>query len=266
MSRAVFTSVLALLGASCLDSTGNRLVGFKAQASGDPALGLVAGQPYTFTSGRGYEVTLTTARLFVGAVYLSTLEPMTASGSVEAPCVTPGLITGEVRGGLLVDVLDPTPQVFPAPGVGSDVPTRSAQLWLTSGDVSAADDSQVILHVEGTAARGGTSWPFVGKLTLGKNRALPPRSAALPSANPICEQRIVTPIPFAAALDGRAVWLKVDPRAYFASVNFGTLLQVSSTPPSYAFRDDAATADQADNALFNGLRAASGPYRLELVP
>lgn len=263
--RAVLLAA-ALLGAGCLDTTGNRLVGFKAQASGDPAAGAVKGQPLSFTSGRGYDVTLTTAKLFVGAVYLSTLEPMTASGSVDAPCVTPGLTTGEVRGGLEVNLLDPTPQPFPVDGVGTDLPTRSAQLWLTSGDVNADDDAQVILQVEGTATRSGASWPFVGRLTLGKNRALPPKSAALPSANPICEQRIVTPIPFSTALDGRALWLKVDPRAYFASVNFGTLQQVSDSPPAYAFRNDAATAEQADNALFNGLRAASGPYKLELVP
>jgi hypothetical protein len=228
-------------------------------------VGAVQGQPLRFTSGRGYDVTLTSARVFVGAMYFSTVEPTTASGAIEAPCVAAGITTGEVRGGFVIDALDPTPQPFPVEGFGSDLQTRSASLWLTSGDVNATDDRTVVLSVTGEATKNGVTWPFSGDLHIGANRVTPPRNPALPSSNPICEQRIVTPIAFEATLSqGATVRLLVDPRAFFASVNFATLEQVSMTPAAYRFRDDAATADQADTALFNGLRANAGPWRLEV--
>ncbi|MBE2251448.1 MAG: hypothetical protein IAE78_18045 [Myxococcus sp.] len=253
--------------AGCGSSTGNALVSFRATAGAAPEVGAVTGQPLRFTSARGFDVTLTTARVFVGALYLSTVEPTTASGALEAPCVSPGITTGEVRGGLEVDALDPTPQPFPAEGLGSDLPTRSASLWLTNGDVNAPDERTVVLRVEGTASRGADVYPFVGSVRIGSNRVTPPRNPALPSSNPICEQRIVTPIAFDATLSpGATVQLFVDPRAYFASVDFATLEPVSQAPATYRFRDETASAAQADTALFNALRANQGPYRLELTP
>lgn len=252
---------------SCADGTGNRLVSFQAQASAAPDLGVVAGQPLRFSTSRGFDVTLTTARVYVGALYFSTVAPMTASGTQEAPCVVPGITTGEVRGGQEFDALDPTPQPFPVAGVGSDLPTRSAALWLTAGDVNADDESTVVLRVEGEASRGGVTWPFEGSLRIGANRITPPRNPALPSSNPICEQRIVAPVAFDTTLtEGGTVWLQFDPRAFFTSVNFATLEQVSMTPPRFRFRDDTATSEQADTSLFNALRATAGPYRFELLP
>lgn len=254
-----------LLASSCVDTTGNRLVTFSASASAAGDIGAVQGQPLTFTTPRGYEVTLTKATVFVGAVYLTALAPTTASGAQEAPCVAAGLVTGEVRGGVLVDALDPTPQPFPVAGLGSDLPTRSAALWLTNGDVNASEDPTVVLEVAGEATRGAARYPFTGRLHIGSNRSTPPRNPALPSSNPICEQRIVDNIAFDTTLaEGSTVRLRVDPRAFFGSVNFATLEELPTTPPSYRFRDDAATADQADTALFNALRANTGPYRFEL--
>lgn len=260
-------ALLFLLLTGCLDGTGHRLVSFSAQASAARDLGVVPGQPLHFVTPRGFDVTLTSAKLFVGALYFSARAPVTASGATEDPCVFPELATGEVRGGRELDLLDPTPQPFPVSGQGSDLPTRSAALWLTNGDVNASDDPTVVLHVEGTAEKGGTSYPFTGSLTIGSNRLTPPRNPALPSSNPICELRVVDNIAFETTLtEGSTVSLEVDPRAFFASVNFATLEDLGTTPPSYRFRDDAATADQADNALFNGLRANAGPYHFNRSP
>ncbi|MDP3238501.1 MAG: hypothetical protein Q8N26_37255 [Myxococcales bacterium] len=260
-------ALLLLTASGCIDSTGDALVTFQASASAAPDIGAVAGQPVRFTTPRGFDVTLTTARVFVGAMYLSTVEPMTASGSLEEPCVANGITTGEVRGGLEIDALDPTPQPFPVEGFGSTLPTRSASLWLTNGDVNATDERTIVLRVEGTATRGMDTYPFTGALRIGANRATPPRNPALPSSNPICEQRIVTPIAFDTTLSqGAVLRLLVDPRAFFTSVDFATLQQVSTTPSMFRFRDDTASAEQADTALFNALRANAGPYRLELHP
>lgn len=260
-------ALLVVLFSSCLDGTGNRLVSFSAQASAAQDIGAVTGQPLHFVTPRGFDVTLTSAKLFVGALYFSARAPVTASGATEEPCVFPALATGEVRGGREIDLLDPTPQPFPAAGQGSDLPTRSAALWLTNGDVNATNDPTVVLHVEGTATKAGTSFPFTGSLTIGSNRLTPPRNAALPSSNPICELRVVDNIGFETTLgEGSTVWLEIDVRAFFASVNFATLEDLGTMPPSYRFRDDATTADQADNALFNGLRANAGPYRFTTTP
>ncbi|MCA2977530.1 MAG: hypothetical protein INH41_27785 [Myxococcaceae bacterium] len=271
MKRAAHV-MLGVLGAllacaGCVDTTGNRLVGIRAQASAAPDVGAVAGQPLRFSTPRGFDVTLTTARVYIGALYFSTVAPTTASGAQEAPCVAPGITTGEVRGGQVFDALDPTPQPFPVDGVGSDLPTRSAALWLTAGDVNADDERTVVLQVAGEASRGGFSWPFEGALRIGSNRVTPPRNPALPSSNPICEQRIVSPVAFEATFsEGAVVWLQVDARAFFSAVNFATLEQGSMDPVRYRFRDETATAEQADTSLFNALRATAGPYRFELLP
>jgi hypothetical protein len=267
MKRTAALSVF-LLTAHCGEGTGNRLVTFSAQVSAAPELGLSPGQALQFTTPRGFDVVLTTARLFIGAMYFSSLAPMTASGAAEAPCVALGLTTGEVRGGgRAFDVLDPTPQTFEAPGFGSDLPTRSASLWLTAKDVNDDDERTSILAVEGTATRGETSYPFTGSFRIGNNRITPPRNPALPSSNPICEQRIVTPIAFETTLsEGATVWLQVDARAFFSSVNFATLTPTGATPATYRFQDTSADAQQADTALYNGFRASAGPYRFELFP
>ena len=62
--RPVFVSLVLLTG--CIQTTGGRAVSFEAQASGDPAV--VTGSPLTFTTPRGFEVTLTRAQVTIGAM------------------------------------------------------------------------------------------------------------------------------------------------------------------------------------------------------
>ncbi len=256
-------ALLSLLLAGCVQTTGGSLVSFAAHAQGDPAV--VTGGPLAFTTPRGFEVRLDRARLTVGAMYLSQQNPQ--SYTLEPSCIQPGLYSGEVRGGLTVDALSPTPQPFPVAGNGTDAPTRAAELWLTGGDLLAATDKTGILDVAGEASRGAERWPFTGQLTISSNRATPPRNPALPSSNPLCQQRIVSPIAFDATLaEGATVALVVDPRAWFVSVDFAELTPVAEAPGTYAFTDDGASSAQPDRALYNALRSAAGPYRLELLP
>jgi hypothetical protein len=261
---ARFLWCFCFLGVSgCIQTTGGRLVAFSAQASGDPAV--VSGGPLRFTTPAGFDVTLTRALLFVGAVYLSQQNPQTYT--LETSCIQPGLYTGEVRAAVRVDALSPTPVAFPIAGSGTDAQTRAAELWLTGGDVEAAVDNTVVLDVAGTASRGAETFPFEGTFTISQNRVVPPRNPALPGSNPLCRQRIVAPIPFEAQLsEGSALSLLVDARAWFAAVDFSTLTKVSDAPPLYRFVDDTSSSAQADRALYNGLRAAVGPYRFTLTP
>lgn len=259
MKRALV--VLALVASGCIQTTGGNLVSFEAQAFGDPAV--VSGGPLEFTTPRGYEVRLTRAQLTVGALYLNNQNPK--NYTTEQACIQEGIYTGEVRGGLTVDALNPVPANFPVAGNGTDFPTRAAELWLTGGDLLASEDKTVLLDVAGVAQRGAEVFPFEGQLTIGRNRVVPPRNPALPGSNPLCRQRIVSPIAFDATLaEGRTVALIIDPRAWFQSVEFAELTSVSDQPLLYRFVDDQASPAQPDKALYSAMRSASGPYRLEL--
>lgn len=261
MKRALpLLAALAALG--CIQTTGGRIVAFEAQASGDPAV--VNGGPLAFTTPAGFDVTLDTARLFVGAVYFNQQNPQ--NYALEAACIQPGVYSGEVRGGVTVDALSPTPVPFPVAGNGTTAPTRAAELWLTGGDVEADVDKTVVLEVAGTATRGADTYLFEGRVTISQNRVVPPRNPALPGSNPLCQQRIVAPIPFDAELaEGATVSLLVDPRAWFASVDFSGLTKVSDAPLLYEFQDTSSSSAQPDKALYNALRASVGPYRFTQV-
>ena len=58
-------------------------------------------------------------------------------------------------------------------------------------------------------------------MTIGENRQQPVQNPALPGSNPICEQRIVTPIAVDfTPTDGGVLTLRVDPRGMFNAVDF----------------------------------------------
>lgn len=263
--QGILPLALLFLLAGCVETTGGNLVAFSLFGGGDPLV--VTGAPLAFTSptldGRRYQVSLARARLHVGAVYLSQENPQ--NYTLESSCIQPGVYTGEVRGGLTLDALDPTPQPFPVGGVGTDRPTRSAELWLTGGDLLASTDRTIILDVAGTATLEADSYPFEARFTISSNRVTPPRNPALPGSNPLCEKRLVAPVAFPESLsDGATVSLWVDPRAFFSSVDFALLQRASEAPLLYRFTDDASSNRQPDKALFNAFRASTGPYRFEV--
>src|SRR3954463_15637776 len=102
----------ALGASSCVGTTGGDLFTFTAAAAGpadaDP------GRPFTFTTGRGYQVTLTRAKVHLGAVYLNRAQPV--SGAQATSCILPGIYVAEVTQGVDVDALSPAPQAFPGEG------------------------------------------------------------------------------------------------------------------------------------------------------
>ena len=136
-------------------------------------------------------------------------------------------------------------------------------MWLTGGDVNTIDDSTVILDAAGTAEKDGAAYPFEASLTIGRNRVIPSSDPTLPGANPICKQRIVTPIAVAITpnQDG-SLRLRVDPERWFVQVDFASLPKVSDTPLLYRFAD--APTNSADVSLYDALHARSGPYEITL--
>ena len=108
---------------------------------------------YTFLSPyTGYTITLTTATLQIGAVYLDAA-PCSGSSAIP-PCVDQNAATvaqvnggverrlrGRRSSGVLVDALSPDPQPFAGPGSGIIQQAQSAEVWLSSGaEVMAIDD------------------------------------------------------------------------------------------------------------------------------
>ena len=262
--RALRLLVLAFIAvlASCVGTTGSGLVTFRLFVSGPRDVD--ATRPFEFDSGRGYHVTLTRATLHVGAVFLNRSVPI--AGAQATSCVLPGIYVGQVvppSGGLGLDVdaLSPIPQQFPALGSGTADHAEAGEVWLTGGPVDAADDPTVILDVAGTAVRGGDTFRFEGKLTIGNNRLTDRGSSAQPGAHPICKQRIATPIRTnLTPRDGGDLLLEIDPRGWFGNVDFSALAPSSDDPSLYVFVDDEA-GDAASRNLFRALHAFDGVYR-----
>jgi hypothetical protein len=253
----MFVAISGLALTSCIGTTGSDLFTFDAAAAG-PA-DAVAGQPLSFSTGRGYQVTLSRARVHVGAVYLNKAIPV--SGAQATSCVLPGVYVAQVTAGLDIDALSPVLQPFPAQGEAIEARAIAGEVWLTGGDVNAAEDSTVILDVAGTAEKAGMAYPFEGQLTIGNNRLGPINDPSQPGAHPICKERIVSPIPLRLDVrSGGSLLLRVDPRGLFQNVEFSGLDQASVSPPLYRFSD--ATEGQPSVNLYGALGSREGTYEL----
>ena len=215
-----------------------------------------ASVPLQFDTAVGYHVSLTRARLLLGAVYLNTSLP--SSGAAASSCVLPGIYVAEAFGPVTVDLLSPALQPFPAPGEGTETPASTAEVWLTSGDVNAPLDPTVILDVAGTATRSASTYPFEAAVTISSNRAIPVVNPALPGSNPICKQRIVTPIRVdVTPTNGGVLTLRIDPRGMFQTVDFASI----PSSPAGATLQIPDTQAGAGAALFKGLLSNAGVYQ-----
>jgi hypothetical protein len=197
--------------------------------------------------------------LHFGAVYLNQANPLSGKGA--SGCILPGIYVGQIFGPLDLDLLSSSTKAFPTDGEGTELAALTAEVWLLEGDINTPDSETLVLDVAGTASKNGMSWPFSAMVTIGQNRMKPPPDAAMPGANPICAERIVTPIaPVGGQLtptNGGTLELRVDPRHMFDGVDFSLLSADPAAMPPYVIPDaPGGIGDQ----LFNGLRADSGVY------
>jgi hypothetical protein len=245
----------------CVGTTGDDVVDFEAVASGPPDA--VKGQTMVFDAARGWQVTLETARLHVGALYLADSLPV--SGTQATSCTLPGSYVAQVTQGLDVDLLSSEAQRFPVLGRGVTLQALAGQVWLTRGDVNDVNDPAepaVILALSGSARQGGEIRPFQAQLTIASNRVSGGSGPA--GAAPICKERIVSPIPTSVRVSTRgALWLHIDPRRLFANVDFGAL---ASDGDHFSFADDSS--DQPSSNLYNNLKSGGNgsPYAFSWVP
>jgi hypothetical protein len=260
-TRLLALAVAVALSASCGGTTGGAHVTFPAFAAG-PAD--ASGGPLEFrnvvSDTPGYHIVLTRAQLHIGAVYLKPTTQISGAQATACYFAQPGFYTVEVLNSLDVDALSPAPQPFPAEGFATSIPVHSGELWLTGGDINTIDDSTPILNVAGTADQAGVSYPFAGRLTIGRNRLQTSRDPGFPSLHPICKERIVTPIPVdVTPQPGGSLTVRIDPRGWFDQVDFKKLT-ASGSPPRYQFVD-APGADTASDALYSGLKSVIGVYQ-----
>jgi hypothetical protein len=243
-------SFLALVLVGCGGTTGGGLVTFNARAGG-PAD--ATGAAFEFDTGSGYHVSLASATLHLGAVYLNNAVP--SSGGPDQPCVlTTGIYVGEAFANFDLDLLSSELKPFPTRAEGTAGRAVEAEVWLTSGDINAVSDPTPVFVGAGTASRAGASWPFTATVTIGENRALQTTNPAMPGANPICRQRIVSPIgPLDLTLaSGGTLDVRVDPRGMFDGVDFQKLGAATVIPDEKG---------GIGGALFDGVTANSGVYR-----
>jgi hypothetical protein len=250
-----FLGFCAWFVAGCAGTTGGELVDFEAGAAGP--VDAVAGEPLAFTTDKGFAVRLTRATLHVGAMYLDQSLPV--SGAQSEECILPGTYVAEVTGGVDVDLLDPTPTKFPELGHGTTFVARAGQVWLTHDDVNAGVDpsGKPVLALQGTAVVGGEERAFSAAITISSNRQ---PASDLAGANPICKQRIVSPIPTDVSVRREgALLLRIDPRRLFTNVDLSAL---PLTPAGYVFSDDpgAETYTQPSANLYSNLHAGGSLY------
>jgi hypothetical protein len=258
--RIVLLSALASAG--CVGQTGGDAIDFPVAVAGPASA--VAGQPLACSNDGGWAVTLSQASLHIGAVYLNQSQPV--SGGQATGCYLTGTYVAQETSALDVDLLSPALQPFPALAHGiTDPPALVGQVWLTHGDINTVPDSKPVLTVAGTAEQNGQAFLFTGAITIGSNRQA--AGGALAGGDPICKERIVTPIPAAVSIERTGgMLLTVDPCRLFTNVDF-SLLPAGATPGTFAFSDDPTSADytQPSKNLYANLRN-TGPYTFSWAP
>jgi hypothetical protein len=249
-------ALAAAITASCGGSTGSDLVTFPAAAAGPASA--TSGQPLELVNDRGWKVVLTKGVLHVGAIYLNQSVPV--SGAQDTSCILPGTYVAQVTAGQDVDLLSGSRQPFPVVGTGVALPALAGQVWLTWDDVNTVAETRPVLTLAGTAERSGTSISFEGVVTIGTNRAADEASTVLAGANPICKQRIVSPIPAVIVPQGTgSLLLRIDPASLFINVDFAA---AAAKGEAYTLPDDSS--DQPSRNLYQNLHS-SAPYRFEWV-
>ena len=261
--KSALLAVFLVFAVSCVGTTGGDLVDFQAAAAGPPDA--VAGEPLSFSLARGWRVELTTARMHIGALYLSDNFPI--SGAQGTSCILPGSYVAQVTEGRDIDLLSGKPQLFPVLGHGSTLEALAGQVWLTGGDVNVVGDPPqptVVLEVAGNARQGQLNVPFAGQVTIADNRIT--TGSAVPGADPICVARIVTPIRTAVRIETQgALLLRIDPRLLFTNVDFNQLPPADDTG-SRSFTDAKSATDQPSINLYNNLKQAGPLYDFSWVP
>jgi hypothetical protein len=239
------------IGLGCIGTTGGKLVTFEAVA-GAPDSAPLEGD-WRFSTTVGFDVTLRRAQLQVGSVYLHQTRPALAGR--ETSCILPGIYVAEATSGQTVNLLSSRLSPFPAGARGTTDRALGAEVWLGTGPIDAPEMPDPVLEAEGTAvdmrAGAGASYPFRVRFTIGSNREIPPKDPALPGSNPLCQQRVVSPIAVDVTVRATGRWVvRPDVRRMFDRVDFSGL--ATREGDTFIFSDEGA--DPPSVVLYNDMR------------
>ena len=263
---AILVVALAVGACDSVETTGGKLITFKAYAAGpvdanggEPCGPNGTGAPLTTTSSDGWQVTILSARLQIGGVYL--IEGVYNGGSDNTMCVvSDGVYCGQVPGGITetatgdpgLNLLCPDPTEFSVFGNGTADLAGTAQIWLMGGqhtctagadggaqlcgpaivdEIDTQTDSTPIVEVAGfacppgvapCAAKSKGAVNFQATVTISEDNRGIPAMPALPGDYPICLRRILQLAPINIQLfQGGTLYVRADPRGWFGQVEFG---------------------------------------------
>lgn len=269
-----------VLAPACGGTTGDQLIGFNAYASGVAG----AGEPF---SVNGYTIQLTSAQMYVGAVYVNEA-PAGTGDSLDSPvCINSGTYCAQVPGGVEVNLLSTTPEPFAVMGNGTADLGQSWEIYLVDGDVNTPDNTGFgvpdTADLQGTATResDGKVFSWAATVTINQsNRGEPIENQGTPGNYPICKKRIIElGGPQATLFQGASLRLTIDPRGWFnLPIDFSSLPSVASTQceldttsdfgdaqyciPDSSLLPGSTLGSQQGINLFTGIATAGSAYNL----
>ncbi len=234
-ARKLCSSLFALsvAAAACNGTTGDNLIQFTPYASGVAA----AQEPF---DAFGWRIQLTSASMYIGAVYFDESPPQTSFDSTE--CNVSDTFAAQVPGGVQVNLLSTTPQEFSVYGSGSADTALSWDLWFANGDINQANTLPTAT-LTGYATnlsdpKQVISFGAIVNINPGESgagaRGMPASNPALPGAYPICKQRIVQIVGIDLQFGqtnsnvNGALLVTVDPRAWFLAAGQIDFSQLSA--------------------------------------
>lgn len=234
--RALLALALAL--ASCGDDSTILRVTFDANAAG---FARAAAGPATFRTAQGWDVTLTDAKLSIGAMYFRNAAPD------DGPAPYDGRAVAQVLTGFVVDALDPQPRAIPNGGNGTTeaVMVGEVRFDAASSGPIARGGRYAVAYVAGTATRGADMVTFAGTVQLGNDPARTDYQSA-------SDRRLSLLAVSFTPRQGGALTLRVSPARWFDQLDFSTLgpagaatRDLSSTTVALQFRNGVAAARDA---------------------
>jgi len=252
-TRFLLGPLVALgLAASCHNTTGGALIQMPFQFAG---VQRDATQAFTFTTPKGWSVTLDQARLAVGPFYFNVSPPPTDS-------FRGGVVILQGTAQTIVDPLDPRLREFPGGADGETGHAVAVEVDLLPPDGTESAPDLMLLgssqgYVAGTATRGGVTIPFAGRATIDSSLVTPQQPLAY-------LQRVAGAVTdLTLTSQPQRVILRVDPTHWFDSTDFDTLLPVDggTAVPPYGWGVQSTFNTQ----LLQGIKSFTGVYDFSLA-